>query len=796
MSSRKKVKAHIKSPVPAGRGSSWPWVAAVLMIIGLAAVGVFLFSNRRSGTTALPSASVNRVAEARTVMGQYAGSASCRECHQEIFSEWEGSHHALAERVPNDSLDRDAFVPGRVLHRGQEHTQVGATNNVYAINTLGPSNRYDSFQVERIIGHDPLRQFLVRFPGGRYQTLEASYDPSRNEWFNSFGNETRQPGEWGHWTGRGMNWNNMCAECHNTRLRKNYNTESDSYQTTMPEMGVGCEACHGPLKTHNQWQTQYGKSGRPDPTLLKLSRNQTMENCGFCHARRSELISDFKPGNNFFDHARLAMVDETDTFYADGQVRDEDYEFSAFLGSRMHARGVVCKDCHNPHTAKVLLPGNWLCMRCHNGSVTNAPLIEPVSHSHHQVFGYDTNGLLASNDLMHYKPKEIRQTGGECVNCHMPQTVYMQRHWRHDHGFTIPDPLLSKQGIPNACNRCHQDRDTNWSAGWVEKWYGEKMIRPTRARALVIASARAGDPSGRDGLLKLLPNEEIPYWRAVACGLLGRWITETPVREALVKGLKDLSPLVRETCVRSLEPLAESDPSHVGTEIGHCLEDQARSVRLAAAWALRAHVDATSNAGKEMLEWLDFNADQPAGQMQLGVYALARRDSQQALAHYERAIAWDPNSAPIHHDLAVVLSGLGRSAEAVAHLETACRLEPRNAEYRYRLALGWNEIGNAKKTIESLQLAVQLDAAHSLAWYNLGLAFDAAARTQEGLEALARAEAISPNDPRTPYAIATILARNHQLREARRAVERALRVQPGFEPAQTLMNALREGGDP
>src|SRR2546422_308616 len=74
----------------------------------------------------------------------------------------------------------------------------------------------------RVMGPDPLRQFLTETSGGRSQALEAAFDPARREWFNVYGQEDRQPGEWGHWTGRGMNWNDMCAGCHNTRVRKNY----------------------------------------------------------------------------------------------------------------------------------------------------------------------------------------------------------------------------------------------------------------------------------------------------------------------------------------------------------------------------------------------------------------------------------------------------------------------------------------------------------------------------------------------------------------------------------------------
>ena len=104
-----------------------------------------------------------------------------------------------------------------------------------------------------MIGNLPLVQFLTPFPGGRYQVQEASYDPKSNQWFYVYGDDLRHPGEFGHWTGRGMNWNSMCAECHNTRVKKNYDAATDSYHTTMAGMSVGCEACHGPLQKHLDW---------------------------------------------------------------------------------------------------------------------------------------------------------------------------------------------------------------------------------------------------------------------------------------------------------------------------------------------------------------------------------------------------------------------------------------------------------------------------------------------------------------------------------------------------------------
>ena len=770
-------------------------IVGALALIG--AGGFFVLKWNHWTAWSYPSSRTSSIgapimADEKQVFAQYGGSASCKECHREAYASWKNSNHGLAERQPAKAMDERAFQPPRTFPHGSQETSLSQAHGRYQVKAVGVSKNSEIFAVERVIGNDPLRQFLVKFPGGRFQTLEASYDPHGDQWFNVYGKEDRQPGEWGHWTGRGMNWNSMCAACHNTRLRKNYDETSDSYHTIMAEPTVSCEACHGPLKAHNEWQKQFGKSGKKDPTVAKLTPQQIMENCAYCHSRRGELTGDFKPGDDFFDQARLTIVDGTDVYYPDGQVHGEDYEFTAFLGSKMHGRGITCLDCHNPHSARTNLPGNFLCMRCHNGGYANAPIINPVSHSRHKVFGYDASGVLIGADLTTYKPKEIKETGGECVNCHMPQTVYMERHWRHDHGFTVPDPLLTKEhGIPNACNRCHQDKDANWALKYCDEWYGKKMERPSRQRTQIIAAARAGDAPARDGLLGLFTSEQNPYWRAVAAGLLQPWVGEPAVRTALVHGLSDTDAVVREQCIRALQPAVEANVAGAVEAMGKRLDDPFRNVRIAAAWALRATVDPASKAGGELLHSLEISADQPTGQMQKGVWALARNDPQGALTNYEKAIQWDPNSAPIRNDYAVVLAGLNRSEEAVAQMEEACKLEPRNAEYRYRLGLAWNERGDTQKTIATLQTAVELDSGLAPAWYNLGLALNSVGRAAAGLAALSRAEVLSPQDPRIPYARATILAGLGKTDEARQAVERALQIQPGYAPAQDLLRSLQ-----
>jgi predicted CXXCH cytochrome family protein len=329
------------------------------------------------------------IADQQSVFAAYAGSASCRECHAQAYAEWAQSHHGLAERPLRPELDQQAFDPPQKVRHGTQMTETRLRDGRSEVVTLGLSGKAEPYEVARVIGHDPLRQFLVESVDGRLQTLEVAYDPHRRDWFDIYGDEDRKPGEWGHWTGRGMNWNSMCASCHNTRVRKNHDSHSDTYRTAMAEMTVSCESCHGPMKAHVDWRKQYGGSAQADPTARKLSRDQVFDTCGSCHARRGEITGDFVPGEKFSDHFALTVLDESDLYYPDGQVSGENYEYGSFLGSKMHAAGVRCVDCHQPHSAKTLATGDALCMRCH---ASGAPLPwdhearaghRSVAHGHH-----------------------------------------------------------------------------------------------------------------------------------------------------------------------------------------------------------------------------------------------------------------------------------------------------------------------------------------------------------------------------------------------------------------------------
>lgn len=367
----------------------------------------------------------------------------------------------------------------------------------------------------------------------------------------------------------------------------------------------------------------------------------------------------------------------------------------------------------------------------------------------------------------------------------------MQRHARRDHGFTIPDPLLTKEhDIPNACNRCHANRDAKWSLTVVEKWYGLRMERPSRRRARAVALAKEGNTNAIPNLLRIVREETVPLWRATGARLLERWSVEAAVKAALLERVGDADPLVRAQAAHALEPLVEAADASAIKSIEHLLRDPVRSVRVAAAWAQRGQLETNSPAGHDLLGFLEFNRDQPAGAFRYATFRMERGDDAAALRWLEQAVSWDRGSAPLRQALAICLSRNGRATDSVRELEIACQLAPREAEYRFQLALALNEVGRLRESVTALEEATKLDPQHPRAWYNLGLGYSALGREQPALDALLRAEALDAANPRVPYARATILARLGRIEEARQRAARALELAPAFRAASELLSQL------
>jgi len=659
---------------------------------------------------------------------------NCVACHANEVADWKDSHHANANRLFNPQTDLAELT-------------VGGQNGVGTV-----------YRPEAVIGVTPLVQYLIPFPGGRLQALNVSLDPRNGEWFDMQAPEVRVPDDWSNWRNRGMNWNSQCAFCHMTNLRKGYDVESDSYQTTWDAMGIACAQCHGSMEQH---------AAKPnDPTLFHhMSIQQAMENCGSCHSRREELNGTFHAGEKISDHYRVSLPDEAGLYYPDGQVKEEDYEYGSFIMSRMGNKGVTCLDCHNPHSGKLRLPveNNALCISCHVPPGQRGAIpVDIVTHSHHQA----------------------GTAGDRCVDCHMPVTTYMGRDPRRDHGFTIPDPVLTRElGVPNSCNRCHSDKSVDWAIETTVKWYGEKMDRSTRERALVIGRAEKNDDSVLPELLTVAKAEEIPAWRSVLVSLLGTWAQHPDVHSFLEKSLMDGNPLARSAAVRDLS----QDPASAAL-IKPMRDDPSQLVRLDAAWGLRDARDRAHSSYAELVEYLAQISDQPAGALRQAQFAMDEHRIDDALRWSAKAASWDATSGEAHQVHAMVLNSAGKPGEAIAELRKAGEVDPSNAQPHFLLALLYGEAGQTDDVVVELKKAVAIDPAFGRAWYNLGLALAQKEQLSDSIAALRRAENLLPATPEVPYALATVYARAGQMDEARAAARRALSL--GYSPASQLLQQL------
>ncbi len=610
-------------------------------------------------------------------------SRKCAECHRKEYELWKGSDHAWAWRQPKAELDTEAFAGQRIKAHGMELEMQRNAEGTLQMRDIATGKVYT---VGGVIGREPLVQYLLKWKDGGLQTPSAAWDVEKKEWFDVFrddalqqerGGDKRKPGEWGHWTGRGMNWESQCAWCHMSNFKKNYDVASDTFKATWQEPGITCIQCH---KVSDKPDEHDGcLVSRAD---RQLTDEQHDDNCASCHARREELTSRFTVGDKFDDHFRLELPKIPGVFHPNGLQQEEDYSETSYRLHRMGRTGVTCYDCHDPHSGKVTHPteNDELCLQCHgNNQEINGVLAPQVSH----------NKLCGGKSM-------------PCIECHMPRMTYMGRDPRRDHALHWPDPRLSIElGVPNACLNCHKDKDHQWCMEYLEKRYKEERLGKYRQRFRAAGHAMQGKGSVQE-LLAAYKVEEIPAWRATLLGLLAQFPLTPEVQAVALGATQDADALVRAAAVELLG----------GDAARKALADKTRSVRHAAAWALFPGLPANHPAVNEIMETAHHQADQPTGAMQLAMLASAAGRTATADLQYRRAVQRDPASVVARMDYAVFLAQQKRPLDALRQMLDCAREHPQNAEVQYRLGLILIEVGQYRPALRAIQKAIKINPQH------------------------------------------------------------------------------------
>jgi predicted CXXCH cytochrome family protein len=704
-----------------------PIIIGVLVVVVL--VAVWMLSRR-------PDGEVERMARYAALTATYVDDRSCWECHTQQYNDWLGSHHDQAMQIADEETVLGDFDDVTFTHFDVTSRFYKKDGKLF-VQTDGPGGELADFEIKYTFGVEPLQQYLVELPNGHVQALTIAWDTVQRRWFHLYADEEISHEDTLHWTGRSRNWNAMCAECHSTNLQKNYDIATDSYDTQRDEINVGCQACHGPGSAHDEWTRAESKNQRF--TLLAVNYSDDdpkaeVDACAPCHSRRRRVSTEDRAGRPLMDDFQVSTLRDG-LYHADGQILGEVYEYGSFVQSKMYLRGVRCTDCHNPHTLKLVAPGNAVCVQCH--SAEPDPRFATL-----QPKDYDTPDH-------HFHP--VGAKGTQCVDCHMPQETYMVVDPRHDHSFRVPRPDLSVSlGVPNACSACHADRSAQWADSVVADWYG-----PGRQQAKhygeAIAAGRAGGRDALRGLTDLVNDSEQPaIVRATALELLQPF-GNAAFRPVII-ATRDTDPMVRTAAAGSLDWLP---PATRLSSLAPLLNDPIRAVRIEAARVLST----VPPDYFELAQRLAFEA---------------------ALLEYKEAQLADGELPWAHMNVAVIQTAEGQYGFAEESYLTAIRLDPSFLPARVKLANLYSEMERNDEAermfMEAIDHAVPEDQGEL--YYSLGLLLREEERVEEAATYLGQAADLLSNRPGVRYDYALALQQLGRRTEAEAEMLKAYAADP------------------
>ncbi len=686
---------------------------------GVGSVGAQAPAGSPAAISTAPTVSASTAVSTAASTTAYVGSEACQACHPRAYAAWKVSIHSrMTQSIATASVDGDFTSGSPVTQHGRTYWMTGADGR-HSVSIASRSTGEETFEVHYTLGTKRFQGYLSRLRDGRIYVLPTFWDIAGQRWLDwsdlapvpESEHDLRQI------------WNVNCFNCHATNIERNFDVAARSFATTATEMGVGCEACHGPGSAHVALTTAWeaapatlppldlrdGNRGLTDDLRVfsarTADRRQVYDSCAYCHGNKKNVMLGFTPGARLEDFAQLTLIsdpvpasDQQGEFWPDGRPSRFNRPQALTLSGCFQSGQLTCTNCHvahgstNDHSLTVPLEqSDRLCTQCHQ------PLAEAAAlsrHSHH--------------------PAE--SPGSRCVQCHMSDVNWRLLMRRRDHTFAPPVPeITARYGTPNACTTCHEARSPEWAAATMDTWYGNAA----RRRAVVdvadtVYRAGSGDRTALDPLGALaIDRSRGSLLRASAAGFIGRLLApggavSSDVLRALVSASADPEPMVRISAVRSLggvgsvraasgpapgDPASEAGMSATASStvspasdaLLTRLRDDARVVRIAAAEAIlyagvaprtEAEVAALARAQVEYAESLAAFPDVASNHAALGWLRASQGRVGEATRALQRARALDPADAQPHVYLGVLAARQGRYDAAIAAWRTARGLNP------------------------------------------------------------------------------------------------------------------------
>lgn len=502
----------------------------------------------------------------------YVGSATCAQCHPDHHASWRATFHSTMTQLPDAQTVRGNF-DGRTVRYGKDAARPFRDGERFCIEIPDAAKGKRTADVALLVGSRRYQQYFerqTRRDGFAFVRLPILWHIEHERWLPL---ETVFLGPdmegLGH---HAAEWNNNCVLCHNTGARPSLLEAKDParlrdgnrYDSKVGELGIACEACHGPGAEHSAQQrdplARLAGSGAKLPTADKLEQERAVAVCGQCHGARLPAPLErvqawfttgptFRVGDRLTEHVQPIVADtpvrggaDPETFslrfWGDGTPRLTAYEYQGVVASTCYSKGALtCQSCHAMHAGDPrgqLRPdrlGNAMCTQCHAAIAANV-----TAHTHHAADG----------------------VGSQCVNCHMPRIVYGVLDIHRSHRIDSPDPARdAAAGRPHACSLCHVDQPLAWAAKSMRAWWGERFADPQRRadgaplqHGDAMATLFAGDAAARAVVANALGRPEAVFGKD----------HDAAVRAWLAVTMGDGYPSVRFQALRSLRAIDARSP--------------------------------------------------------------------------------------------------------------------------------------------------------------------------------------------------------------------------------------------
>jgi predicted CXXCH cytochrome family protein len=407
---------------------------------------------------------------------KFAGSQSCKPCHNAIFESWRATGMAMMLRpTPSANILAD-FSRTNEFRDGAGNIKIrtgGGDLPYFEFPDSGGG--WKRFHVDYTIGSKWQQAYATRLPDDRLFVFPIQYNALQRKWLNYWalidppGSERAQLGQFPQLS-NATSYQRNCAVCHTSQLRLMRLDDDTMQRAAFREPGINCEMCHGPSALHVE-AMQTGKPQLADPAgppfrFSRLDHREATMICGQCH-RQSALRNLGSGGEMNFTAAwpyYLRLEDQpyaelgNRAFYRDGRFRETTFIGEAFMRSACFRRGAAqCASCHNPHPAdpqtnrvslKFAANPDQMCIQCHSAIGARV-----AAHTHHAV----------------------DSAGSRCAACHMPPIMNSlmfpaASHQIDDIPRAEPTARFGQKESPNACLICHGGKDIQWVGGQLQAW--------------------------------------------------------------------------------------------------------------------------------------------------------------------------------------------------------------------------------------------------------------------------------------------------------------------------------------